>query len=144
MHPNLTPFLCMLYANSIAFKCTLRKNGWKKQQNFCIFGIRRSNCPRNHTSTVNVEGPTEKPFRVRYDLWKNTKKTATWPNICEFIREKPYSCETCGKAFAQKSDLICHVQAHTGDKSFVCKFCGRRVAQSSIRSTHQKLGSATS
>lgn len=38
--------------------------------------------------------------------------------------EKPYVCDTCGKAFAVSSSLITHSRKHTGERPFICELCG--------------------
>ncbi|KAG5893694.1 hypothetical protein JTB14_017803 [Gonioctena quinquepunctata] len=53
------------------------------------------------------------------------------------VREKPHSCEACGKKFASSSSLKVHMRSHTGDKPYICKVCNRGFAQSS--SLHQHL-----
>ena len=37
--------------------------------------------------------------------------------------EKPYSCDACGKGFAEASNLTKHMRTHTGQR-FHCPVCG--------------------
>jgi uncharacterized Zn-finger protein len=34
--------------------------------------------------------------------------------------EKPFSCETCGHSFAQRSQLKVHMRTHTGERPVLC------------------------
>jgi uncharacterized Zn-finger protein len=46
------------------------------------------------------------------------------------MRAKPrkrYHCDFdgCNKSFSQKTQLECHIRAHTGEKPYVCILCPR-------------------
>ena len=43
--------------------------------------------------------------------------------------EKRHYCETCGKAFKIKSQLVVHQRVHSLEKPFVCSTCGKRFRQ---------------
>ena len=52
--------------------------------------------------------------------------------------EKPYKCETCGKAFGDKSNLIKHIRIHTGEKTFRCYKCNKTLKTESEFEEHKK------
>ena len=58
--------------------------------------------------------------------------------------EKPYACNECGKAFAQKNNLEQHIMFHTGEKPFSCSFCYYSCIQRSdlkkhVKGVHKKI-----
>ncbi|KAF7290739.1 hypothetical protein MIND_01314600 [Mycena indigotica] len=54
--------------------------------------------------------------------------------------ERPFECETCGKAFRQESTLKTHLNTHTGAKPFRCTdlACGMAFADGSACARHIK------
>ncbi|XP_012369852.1 zinc finger protein 655 isoform X1 [Octodon degus] len=57
--------------------------------------------------------------------------------IC--FREKPYTCNECGKDFRLNSHLIQHRRIHTGEKSHECNECGKAFSQTSCLIQHHKM-----
>ncbi|CAJ0578190.1 unnamed protein product, partial [Mesorhabditis spiculigera] len=43
--------------------------------------------------------------------------------------EKPFTCETCSRSFADASTLRRHRMIHTGEKKHECPICGRSIAR---------------
>ncbi|KAH7953511.1 hypothetical protein HPB49_009579 [Dermacentor silvarum] len=58
----------------------------------------------------------------------------------QHLKDRPFSCGVCGKAFARNSDRNRHVKIHTGVRPFQCDVCSRKFRQSwhlqYHRSTH--------
>ena len=53
--------------------------------------------------------------------------------------EKPYKCETCGKAFAISGNLTTHIRTHTEEKPYKCETCGKEFAQPDHLTKHMKI-----
>lgn len=54
-------------------------------------------------------------------------------------RKKPFKCDTCGVAFAERSKLRVHIRTHTGEKPFQCATCGRRFTQAGQLKCHTRV-----
>ena len=52
--------------------------------------------------------------------------------------ERPYSCDTCEKTFVQQTSLTVHKRIHTGEKPYSCDLCHISFCTSSNLSTHNK------
>jgi hypothetical protein len=52
-------------------------------------------------------------------------------NVCDAQSgQKPFSCDKCPYATAERSALIRHQRTHTSTRPFACPFCDYRSAQS--------------
>ncbi|KAF8782788.1 Zinc finger protein 236 like protein [Argiope bruennichi] len=45
------------------------------------------------------------------------------------IRERPYKCDMCERAFNQKGALLIHKIKHSGERPYLCEFCPAAFAQ---------------
>ncbi|GFG33228.1 hypothetical protein Cfor_05537 [Coptotermes formosanus] len=52
---------------------------------------------------------------------------------------RPYSCETCDKAFKHPSDLKKHVLVHTGERPYTCNTCDKTFNQTSVLKRHMRV-----
>ena len=52
--------------------------------------------------------------------------------------ERPFRCQICSKAFADKSNLRAHVQTHSNNKPFTCGRCGKTFALKSYLYKHEE------
>ena len=50
--------------------------------------------------------------------------------------EKPYDCKTCGKKFANLSNMKRHMSTHSGEKLFVCSQCSKRFSDANNLKAH--------
>ncbi|XP_074171619.1 zinc finger protein 8 [Rhinolophus sinicus] len=55
------------------------------------------------------------------------------------VREKPYKCADCGKAFSHNAHLTVHRRIHTGERPYVCRECGKAFSQNSSLVQHERI-----
>nr|XP_004226399.1 zinc finger protein OZF-like [Ciona intestinalis] len=53
---------------------------------------------------------------------------------------KPFPCQKCGLAFAQRGTLARHAMKHL-DKQFECRFCGKKLSTNSSLKVHEAIHS---
>ena len=77
---------------------------------------------------VGCTGCSESTLVKMPQCWKS-RVTAHYYLKTMFVhtREKPNSCEACGKCFTHSSYLKRHMRIHTGQRSFTCDHCKYRI-----------------
>ncbi|KAM4640685.1 uncharacterized protein O3C94_015273 isoform 2-T3 [Discoglossus pictus] len=86
---------------------------------------------------------TQLSFSSKLQVIPNRSYTGDKPHICDtcgkgfadrynlvehqriHTGEKPYMCSECHKCFTRRSNLVAHQRTHTGDKPHVCPDCGK-------------------
>ena len=58
-------------------------------------------------------------------------------NKGDYSKERPYTCNTCGKTFKQQGHLTAHQRVHTGEKPYKCTICGKTFTQHENLTRHQ-------
>ncbi|XP_071233189.1 oocyte zinc finger protein XlCOF8.4-like [Salvelinus alpinus] len=54
------------------------------------------------------------------------------------FREKPHTCEQCGRSFTKQWNLIRHAVVHSGEKPYECTQCGKCFTRRSSMKSHQR------
>ena len=54
--------------------------------------------------------------------------------------EKPFACQFCNRAFADRSNLRAHLQTHSVVKKYSCKTCSRTFSRMSLLLKHEDNG----
>ncbi|XP_041752411.2 zinc finger protein 135-like isoform X1 [Coregonus clupeaformis] len=54
------------------------------------------------------------------------------------FREKPHTCEQCGRSFTKQWNLIRHAVVHSGEKPYECTQCGKCFTRRSSMKLHQR------
>lgn len=55
-----------------------------------------------------------------------------------FSGEKPFGCNICHRAFAQKEILFRHLMTHSGQKPFQCQHCEKSFTQREALKVHMR------
>ncbi|XP_068808224.1 zinc finger protein 648 [Struthio camelus] len=53
--------------------------------------------------------------------------------------ERPYKCLQCGRAFKKSSNLLSHVETHSGAKPYACELCGKAYSHQGTLQQHRRL-----
>lgn len=123
-----------------------KKFNYKGPQNCSVCG---RECANPSTLFIHMRSHTnEKPFQCefcdkRYKDSGSLKRHSIRNHIK--TRERRYICESCGKGFYSKTDIIIHLRTHTGETPYSCSECNALFTQLSSLIRHKKkhLGEKT-
>nr|XP_020507906.1 gastrula zinc finger protein XlCGF57.1-like isoform X4 [Labrus bergylta] len=65
--------------------------------------------------------------------------TASYSNCITHTSTTPFKCDTCGKAFKQKSSMDSHLRIHTGERPYPCSTCGKRFSRMPDLNRHMRI-----
>lgn len=75
--------------------------------------------------TLNSVAPSVCPPVNSSDMHNPVENTTSSEKIA---KERPHTCEDCGKTFLLKHHLVTHARVHTGERPHVCPHCGKSFA----------------
>ncbi|XP_029823357.2 zinc finger protein 782-like, partial [Ixodes scapularis] len=114
------------------------------QQKTDIEGNRQSNlCPCSGSCVCNITSHQrthmkERPFSCHVCQKAFSKKHHLVTHQMTHTGERPFSCQVCQQAFAKSGSLVRHKLTHTGEKPYECGTCGSAFARKSSLICHKK------
>uniref|UniRef100_A0A8C0H709 C2H2-type domain-containing protein n=1 Tax=Chelonoidis abingdonii TaxID=106734 RepID=A0A8C0H709_CHEAB len=55
------------------------------------------------------------------------------------LEERPYKCMQCGRAFKKSSNLLSHIDTHSGAKPYACELCSKAYSHQGTLQQHKRL-----
>ncbi|KAL6091024.1 hypothetical protein STEG23_028412 [Scotinomys teguina] len=106
-----------------------------------LINVRNVESPLSSLPIFNIIGEfiLEKPYK--YDDCGKCFRNVSSLHVHHRIRtgEKPYKCDDYGKCFSDVSTLHVHQRIHTGEKPYKCDKCAKSFAQSSTLRCHRRI-----
>lgn len=85
----------------------------------------------------SMEGDAEnRPYKCPYCSWAFKKSSNLLSHVETHSGLKPHVCELCGKAYAHQGTLQQHKRLHTGERPYSCPFCDKTYTWSSDHRKH--------
>ncbi|KAI4897772.1 hypothetical protein NFI96_010314 [Prochilodus magdalenae] len=84
-----------------------------------------------------IEGDAEnRPYKCTYCSWAFKKYSNLLSHIDTHSGLKPHVCDICGKAYSHQGTLQQHKRLHTGERPYSCPFCDKAYTWSSDYRKH--------
>uniref|UniRef100_A0A8B9PUF5 C2H2-type domain-containing protein n=1 Tax=Apteryx owenii TaxID=8824 RepID=A0A8B9PUF5_APTOW len=81
----------------------------------------------------------ERPYKCLQCGWAFKKSSNLLSHVETHSGAKPYACELCGKAYSHQGTLQQHRRLHTGERPYKCPFCVKAFAVASRMVEHQRV-----
>ncbi|XP_068022365.1 zinc finger protein 271-like [Melanerpes formicivorus] len=154
VHTDKKPFACDSYCKNFCWSKTLITH-WHAHSGKRAFSSTDCDKTFGHVSQVsqhccghiskrlcNLGTSNESlSFRSDHNLSNDLSEGHKLPS-----REKPAatavianSCSKCQQSFTRCSDLVRHMQIHTGEKPYVCAVCDKSFSQASNLTRHRRM-----
>jgi hypothetical protein len=127
-HANSVPKSIIRWVHS---KCTsvhihCRANVNYAAKHFRVHGYCKVICERTAVSSYSYN-------------WVMVSQVKLWyhPVTSSFPGEKPFTCQHCSRAFADRSNLRAHLQTHSDVKKYRCQLCSKTFSRMSLLTKHE-------